>query len=164
MSETLREITVGALVLLGLVGLTAFVYGVGDRGAASDTGVRVSASFNRVDNLAEGDPVYLSGIRVGTVEKVFLNKNFRAVVTFRLQENVKIPKDSSAAIQTDGLFGPKFVSLEPGGEETPLADGDTITLTQDAVIVSDLLDLIIAEGRAKQSQQSRPPEPALPTN
>lgn len=149
MNATTREITVGALVLLGFLGLTAFVYGA-DNAASAEDGIRVSASFNRVDDLAEGGPVYLSGIRVGTVEKIWLNKHFRAVVTFRLDDKVKVPKDSSASIQTDGLFGPKFVSLEPGGEEANLADGDTITLTQDAVIVSDLLDLIISEGRAKQ--------------
>lgn len=151
MNGTTREITVGALVLLGLLGLTVLVYGAGDSGASANDGIRVSASFNRVDDLAEGDPVYLSGIRVGTVEKIWLNKHFRAVVTFRLNDAVKVPKDSSAAIQTDGLFGSKFVSLEPGAEEAPLKEGDTITLTQDAVIVSDLLDLIIAEGRAKQN-------------
>ena len=68
-----------------------------------------------------------------------------------MDSSVRLPADTSAAIHTDGLFGSKFVVLEPGGEETYLGDGDVITFTQDAVIVSELLDLIIAEGRARRA-------------
>ncbi len=144
-----REITVGAIIFAGFVALLGFVYVGGDDGTQIDNGIRVTASFNRVDGLVESDPVYVSGIRVGVVEKMWLNKNFRAIVTFWLEEGTEVPKDSSAAIHTDGLFGSKYVVLEPGGEEAFLETGDKIVLTQDAVVVSDLLDLIIAEGKAK---------------
>ena len=77
------------------------------------------------------------------------------MVTFWIDGDVKIPKDSSAAIHTDGLFGSKFISLGPGAEEALLKDGDTITFTQDAVVVSELLDLIISEGKAKRAQQNK---------
>jgi phospholipid/cholesterol/gamma-HCH transport system substrate-binding protein len=55
--------------------------------------------------------------------------------------------DTSAAIHTDGLFGGKFIVLEPGAEENILNNEDEISLTQDAIIVSDLLELIISEGK-----------------
>jgi phospholipid/cholesterol/gamma-HCH transport system substrate-binding protein len=64
---------------------------------------------------------------------------------------VRVPTDTSVSVQTDGLFGGKFVLLEPGGDESMLADGDTITYTQDSLIVGELLDLIIAEGRARRA-------------
>jgi phospholipid/cholesterol/gamma-HCH transport system substrate-binding protein len=64
---------------------------------------------------------------------------------------VRIPTDTSVSIQTDGLFGRKFVVLEPGGDDTMLADGGVITFTQDSLIVGELLDLIIAEGRAQRA-------------
>ena len=34
-----------------------------------------------------------------------------------LNENLKISRDSSISIQTDGLFGSKFLVIEIGGEE-----------------------------------------------
>ncbi|WP_366914880.1 MlaD family protein, partial [uncultured Lentibacter sp.] len=68
------------------------------------------------DGLVEGDPVFLSGIRVGSGEKLYLNENFRAIATFWIEDGVVVPKDSSAAIHTDGLFGSKFIVLEPGAE------------------------------------------------
>jgi len=63
-----------------------------------------------------------------------------------------LPIDTAAAIHTDGLFGSKFVILDPGGDEKTLEDGSAIEFTQDSVVVSDLLDLIIREGKAARSQ------------
>ncbi len=153
MSNDTREITVGAIVFSIFIGVMIYLYGGQEQAAGIGEGVRVSASFNRVDGLVEGDPVYLSGVRIGTVERMHLDANYRAVVTFWINDTVLVPSDSSAAIHTDGLFGSKFVVLEPGAEETPIAAGDVITFTQDAVIVTELLDLIISEGKANQAKQ-----------
>lgn len=90
----------------------------------------------------------MGGIKIGIVESQKLDKNFRAVITFRINGNVKLPKDTSVAIHTDGLFGSKFVIFEPGGDETNLKNGDFINFAQDAVILSELLDLIISQGKA----------------
>jgi phospholipid/cholesterol/gamma-HCH transport system substrate-binding protein len=103
--------------------------------------------------------VRLGGIKIGTVEKQTLDKHFRAVLTFRINGDIPLPKDTSVAIHTDGLFGSKFVVLEPGGDETNLKDGDMINFAQGAVILSELLELIIAQGKDNlkqlQSQKSK---------
>lgn len=153
MTAEVREITVGAVVVSVLLAVMAYLYAGREDVPQVSSGIRASASFNRVDGLGEGDPVYLSGVRIGTVEKLSLNNEFRAIVTFWIDDHVKIPKDSSAAIHTDGLFGSKFIVLEPGAEEKSLQSGDIITFTQDAVIVSELLDLIISEGKANRAKQ-----------
>jgi phospholipid/cholesterol/gamma-HCH transport system substrate-binding protein len=158
MNAEVKEITVGAVVFAVFLGVMVYVYGGQSDVAASASGKRVSASFNRIDGLVEGDPVYLSGVRIGTVEKMWLNKDFRAIVTFWINDDINIPSDSSAAIHTDGLFGSKFIVLEPGAEEKPLADGSMITFTQDAVVVSELLDLIISEGKANRAESENKPE------
>ena len=151
-SET-KEIAVGAVVFAVFLGIMIFMYGGHEDISEASEGTRVSASFNRIDGLGEGDPVYLSGVRVGSVEKMWLNKDFRAVVTFWLKDGLELPSDSSAAIHTDGLFGSKFIVLEPGAEESLLKNGSLITFTQDAVVVSELLDLIISEGKANRANK-----------
>ena len=153
MTSEVKEITVGAMVVAVLLGVMIYLYGASEDVSATGNGTRVTASFNRVDGLIAGDPVYLSGIRVGVVDKMWLNENFRVIVAFRLNEGLELPNDSSAAIHTDGLFGSKFVVLEPGAEDILLKNGDQLTFTQDAVIVSDLLDLIISEGKANRTGQ-----------
>jgi len=70
------------------------------------------------------------------------------VLTLNLTDRIPVPKDSSASVQTDGLFGGKYVVLEPGASEETLKAGDLIALTQDAQVVGDILDMIISQGRA----------------
>lgn len=148
-----REIMVGVAALACLAMLLAYVYGGRDVAAKAAGEMRVVAKFNRVDGLVAGDEVHLSGIRVGTIESMRLDDNFRAVLTLKLRGDVKLPKDTSAAVHTDGLFGAKFVVLEPGAEEAMMNSGDEITYTQGAVVVTELLDLIISEGRAAMKRR-----------
>jgi len=155
-----KEILVGMSVLTAFFLVLAYLYGgksVTVQAASKD--YRISAKFNKVDGLVPGDAVRLGGIKIGTVEKQTLDKHFRAVLTFRINGDIPLPKDTSVAIHTDGLFGSKFVVLEPGGDETNLKDGDMINFAQDAVILSELLELIIAQGKDNlkqlQSQKSK---------
>jgi len=148
-----RDTLVGGLVMLVVVALFAVSYGGKDLSAQANVGnYPVTAVFNRVDGLFEGDEVRLGGIRIGTVGAQELDKHFRAVVTLNIDSAVEVPIDSAAAIHTDGLFGSKFVVFEPGVEEELLTAGDSIQYTQGAVIVSELLGLIIDEGKARKDK------------
>jgi phospholipid/cholesterol/gamma-HCH transport system substrate-binding protein len=94
----------------------------------------------------------MSGIKVGEVSGMRLGANFSAVVDLRIDLPLELPTDTSAAIHTAGLFGEKHVVLVPGAEEKLLRPGGLISLTQDSVLVGDLLDLIIGEARANQAK------------
>ncbi len=154
MAPETRETLVGAVVVLALFVVLGFSYGGGKAAARSAaTGYLVEATFNRIDGLAVGDEVRLGGVRIGTVEDQVLGGDYRATVTLRLESPVPLPTDTAAAIHTDGLFGSKYVELQPGAEEDMLADGDVLHFTQDAVIVGELLELIITEGRKKRAWQ-----------
>lgn len=144
-----RDAAIGAAALIGLAVLLVLSYSGQTRLAGGElSGLRIYATFNRVDGLTEGAPVYVSGIDVGRVQQMTLVDNNRARVTLWIRPGVALPVDTAAAVHTDGLFGTKFMNLDPGGADAMLGDGDTITFTQDALIVSQLLELIIAQGRA----------------
>lgn len=153
LTAEIREMTVGVATLAVVVLFFMFLY-VGREVARSAAGVDyvVIAKFGRVDGLFPGDAVRLAGVRIGTVTRQRLDADFRAVVSMRIDSAVRLPTDTSAAIHTDGLFGSKYVVLDPGGEEEELEDGDAITFTQGALVVADLLELIIAEGRAARQR------------
>lgn len=150
-----KEQGVGALALVALLGLLVVLNQSRDRDLSPSGDFRVNALFNSVDGLAVGDDVRMGGIQVGMVERFVLDEKYRAVVTFLLEEGLELPIDSSASIQTDGLFGSLYVVLEPGAEEELAKSGDTLTLTENAIIVSDLLELIIAQGRAKLEERKK---------
>ena len=159
MKREIREIIIGGATIIILIG-AVLVINFRDRisGVTSSQDLTVTAKFNKVDGLSEGSEVRLGGIKIGHVFKLALDDQFRAVITLKLDRSVPIPKDSSASIQTDGLFGAKFVVLEPGAEMVDLKPHDQLTFTQDAVIVADLLELIISEGRIARGHDKPSPK------
>ena len=68
----------------------------------------------------------------------------------------RLPMDTSAGIFTSGLLGEQYVSLEPGGSDTYLRDGDRVTLSQSALVLEQVIGQYLfsqaAEG-AGASQQ-----------
>lgn len=149
-----RETVIGALAVTVLAVVLGWSYfGEPMAAAGQDEAFVLTAEFGRIDGLVVGDPVYVSGVAVGSVAELRLAPDFRAVATFRFDRRVALPVDTSAVIHTDGLFGSKFVLLDPGGASRDLESGDRIRYTQDAMIVSKLLDLIISQGRAARAAQ-----------
>ena len=159
MRQETREIIIGsatvALVFGAMVGMNTR-YQISEAGTDYDLVIR--AKFNKVDGLGEGSEVRLGGIRIGYVSAMSLDDKYSAVVTFTIDKSIPLPTDTSAAIQTDGLFGSKFVVLEPGAEEALLKSGGELNFTQDAVVVSDLVDLIISEGHLARGQDAKRPQ------
>ncbi|MBK8176811.1 MAG: MCE family protein [Rhodospirillales bacterium] len=145
-----REILVGlaAAGVFAAIVVLSYLGALGDVSGGADS-YRIFAPFNRIDGLHVGDEVELAGIPVGQVDSLELDSDFRARVALRIDDDVRVPTDTSVAIHTDGLFGRKFVVLEPGGSEDMVSEGGVLIFTQDSLIVSELLDLIIAEGRAR---------------
>ncbi len=114
---------------------------------------RVSAKFDNIGGLKPRAAVRSSGVVVGRVEKiVFDDKSFQARVTLALEKRYVFPKDSSLKILTSGLLGEQYLGLEPGAAETTLVAGDSISSTQSAVVLENLISQFLyskaAEGNA----------------
>lgn len=111
----------------------------------------LTAQFNRTDGLREGAPVRLAGVPVGVVSDMRLTDRYKAETVLSLRGDVELPDDSAAIIETEGLFGTKYIELQPGGGLDLLADGDRISYTQDAVILEELLAKIVARAKAARA-------------
>ena len=100
----------------------------------------VSARFDNIGGLKPQTAVKSAGVVVGRVESItFDDKNFQASVTLALQSRYSFPKDSSLKILTSGLLGEQYIGIEAGAEEKNLQAGDTITSTQSAVVLENLI-------------------------
>ena len=163
-SRTTGFVLAGAAfwVALGLAAYYAFSSG----GLATRGDYRLSATFDQVDGLSVGSPVYLAGIKIGEVTRLTLSdKTYRPTVRFGIRAGVKLPADSGALIMSDGLLGGKFVRIEPGSDETYMKPGDSFQFVQDAVIVEQILERIVvsAEARRKAAEAGgTPPEKKEP--
>ncbi|MDR1694535.1 MAG: MlaD family protein [Lactobacillaceae bacterium] len=107
----------------------------------------INAKFGRTDGLVVGDKVMLSGIVIGKVTKAVLDDNYSTVLTLSIDNSVKIPADSSASIVSSSILGSKFISIEPGGDEEFLESNDYFSYTQDAMVINELLNRIVAIGK-----------------
>ena len=56
-----------------------------------------------------------------------------------IRGEVQFPKDSSAKILTSGLLGHQYIGIEPGADEKNFTPGTTITQTQSAVVLENLI-------------------------
>jgi phospholipid/cholesterol/gamma-HCH transport system substrate-binding protein len=80
-----------------------------------------------------------AGVVVGRVESItFDDKSFQARVTLAMESRYVFPKDSSLKILTSGLLGEQYIGIEPGRRKN-LAAGDTVTSTQSAVVLENLI-------------------------
>lgn len=124
---------VGLFVLLALAAFTVFVFFIGGERSLFKESYRIETSFTNVAGLAEGALVRLSGMRIGSVEKINfpqdLDKDFIVVTMEVNEEGIKrIGPDSVAAIRTEGLLGDKYIEVRPGTEKLPEKIPDVVQI------------------------------------
>ena len=108
-------------------------------------------TFNKIDGVQVGTEVLISGVKVGFVNKVSLEKNY-PLVSILIDKNISLPNDSSISIQTDGLFGRKFMLIEIGGSEESMNENDFFSFYEDSILVEDLLKKIIEIGEMNKNE------------
>jgi phospholipid/cholesterol/gamma-HCH transport system substrate-binding protein len=142
MGRNAVETVLGAAVLAVAAIFASFTYTTADIKAV--VGYKVDAAFYKIGGLAKGSDVRISGIKVGTVLNLRLDaKTYDAVVTMTIMPDVKIPVDTVASISSEGILGGKYIRLEPGVEETYLAEGESLKKTKDFRSLEDQVGEII---------------------
>lgn len=144
-----REYQVGvvtAVVLSAVLIFTALANRAGQK--SGESGFTLTAAYARADGIHIGSPVRVAGITIGSVTSSKLDDQQRAVLTFSLTQPVPLPDDTAAVIETDGIFGTKYIEFRPGGSEDMLKSGARISYTQDSVIIEDLVSLIVRQAKS----------------
>lgn len=132
---------VGLFVVLGFAALLFLALKAGNMSSLSFSKTYpVTVRFDNIGGLKPRAAVKSAGVVVGRVASIkFDDKRYLADVTLNLDSQYQFPKDSSAKILTSGLLGEQYIGLEPGGDDQMLKGGDTITLTQSAIVLENLI-------------------------
>lgn len=141
MSKRGVETLVGLFVLAGFIAIGYLALKAANL-AAMTVGetYMVTARFDNIGGLKPRAPVKSAGVTVGRVASISLDpKTFQGLVTLELEKRFAFPRDSSASILTAGLLGDQYVGITPGGSDDNLAQGDTIRMTQSAVVLENLI-------------------------
>lgn len=127
-NQNKQNVKLGAFVLTGIVLFLITVFFLGKESTVFSKTFSVSAVFKNVEGLKEGDNVWLSGVKIGTVKSVRIVSEGKVVVTLSLKEkqNEFIRKNATAYVGSDGLVGNKIVVIRPGNAPNVIHDNDTI--------------------------------------
>ena len=141
MERSTIDLWVGLFMVAGLCALTILALKVGNMGSFGGTDTYLlSAEFTNIGGLKPRAAVKSAGVVVGRVAAItFDNDKFMAKVSMNIEKSFKFPKDTSASILTAGLLGEQYVGLEGGADDAMLAGGETVKLTQSAVVLEKLI-------------------------
>jgi phospholipid/cholesterol/gamma-HCH transport system substrate-binding protein len=116
-----QEVTVGGLVLLAaalFLGGTLWLSGRRLPGATD-----VAVTFEDAGTLKRGSPIKVSGVTLGSVEKIDFQAYGKVVVHLSLDARVTPKRDASAVLATIGLVADALIKFNPGSASEPLPAG-----------------------------------------
>jgi len=144
MKKGIAGAKLGIFIFLGSVLLVIGIFMLGNKEALFKDTYTVKAYFNNIEGLRNGAPVRLSGIDVGAVKEIRIIGDTVSVleVSMRLLTEIDrfIRKDTYAEIQTEGLVGNKFVSLNLGSSEGEQVENGGKILSKEPVSFADIIE------------------------
>ena len=164
MKASKLEFLVGLFVLLGIAAVTWLTVKVGAGSMLGGPTYVIEARFTNAGGLNVGSSVLIAGVTVGRVEAIRMDPvDYSAIATLRIMDGLKLPTDTMASIKTTGLIGDKYIYLSPGADETYLAAGAQITMTESSVDIESLIGKM-AFGSVNSATESAEPAPGKTPN
>lgn len=142
MKRSAIETVLGAVVLLVAAVFMVLAYNTTDLKPKS--GYELIGKFYAVDGLTVGSDVRIGGVKVGAVVDQYIDPDlYQAVVKISVQNEIKVPEDSTMSVSSSGLLGGKYLKIDPGQSSTLLQDGGEIKKTKDVIALEELLGKVI---------------------
>jgi len=138
-----QDTLVGFFVACGIAALFYMALQISNLTTYTDTQdtYTITASFENSGGLKVKSLVSVAGVKIGRVSAIRLDKErYESIVEMRIEKKYDtLPSDSTASIFTAGLLGEQYVSIEPGGSDEYLQNGDSIDITQSAIILEQAI-------------------------
>ncbi|MBQ2098107.1 MAG: MCE family protein [Bacteroidales bacterium] len=105
------------------------------------------AIYNKLDGLAESNPVMLSGYRIGSVENIgFVEEGneLKIIVKMKISNDFQLPIGTTAKIVNIDIMGTKGVEIiRPKTVNGYYSNGDTLRSSMDGGIIDQILDFVL---------------------
>jgi phospholipid/cholesterol/gamma-HCH transport system substrate-binding protein len=154
MKKSSLEMAVGIFVIIGLVCVGYLTIKLGKMELLGDNYYNLNARFNTATGLKPGSNVEIAGVRIGQVESISLDPVMKiAMVKLKVQKGIEIEDDAIASVKTSGLIGDKYIMITPGGSMDTLQPGGTITETEPALDIEDLVSKYVFGDKDKKDKK-----------
>ena len=105
------------------------------------------AIYNKLDGLAESNPVMLSGYRIGSVENIgFVEEDneLKIIVKMKISNDFQLPIGTTTKIVNIDIMGTKGVEIiRPKTVNGYYSNGDTLRSSMDGGIIDQILDFVL---------------------
>ena len=132
LTDNRRQITVGIFIFLGLLIFILGVFTLGGQKKTFNKSISLSIVFDDIQGLKQGNNVWFSGVKIGTIKKIrfYGTSQVEVVVDIDEEAHKYIHKDATASISSDGLIGNKIIVITGGSTKLPfIEDGDKLTVS-----------------------------------
>lgn len=156
MKRSTLDLWVGVFVAIGFGALLFLSLKVANL-TSLDTGdvYKVKARFDNIGGLKVRAPVKSAGVVVGRISEIrFMTDTYEAEVVMSVDSRYPFPRDTSAKILTSGLLGDQYVGLQAGGDTVNLKSGETLKLTQSAMVLESLIGQFLYSKAAEGPEKS----------
>ena len=153
MKKATLEMAVGVFVLIGLVCVGYLTIKLGKMELMGDHYYTLYAKFNSATGLKPGSNVEIAGVTIGQVESVTLEPVMKiAMIKMKIEKGIDLEDDAIASVKTSGLIGDKFIMITPGGSVDILEPEGTITETESALDIEDLVSKYVFGDKKEKKQ------------
>jgi phospholipid/cholesterol/gamma-HCH transport system substrate-binding protein len=141
MNSNKRMVTVGVFVLVGIIIFIAAVLTLGGQKKTFEKKSTLKAIFKDVNGLQEGNNVWFSGVKVGTVQNISFTADAMVEVIMSIQTKAMkyIKKDARAKISSEGFIGNKIVVIFGGGAQTPAVAKDDVLAIDSGLSTDEMI-------------------------
>jgi phospholipid/cholesterol/gamma-HCH transport system substrate-binding protein len=133
-----QELQVGFLVLAALAVVIGGLLWLSGRSLA---GSEFDVRFSSIQGVTVGDPVQISGVRVGRVSDLQLRGVGEVILTLEVHPSVEPRADASAGVRSLDFLGAKYIEYDPGTVDDPLPSGTMVTGRGESDIAATAVDL-----------------------
>jgi len=156
MKRSTLDLWVGVFVAIGLGALLFLSLKVANLTSLDTSDVyKVKARFDNIGGLKVRAPVKSAGVVVGRISDIrFMTDTYEAEVVMSIDTRYPFPRDTSAKILTSGLLGDQYVGLQAGGDTVNLKTGETLKLTQSAIVLESLIGQFLYSKAAEGPEKS----------
>jgi len=130
-SPNKRAIMVGVFVLLGVIFLLGGILTIGNLHKTFSTKINLTAIFDDVNGLQQGNNIWFSGVKIGTVKRVqfYGESQVRVVMNIDEKSQQYIRKDAKVKVSSDGFIGNKILVIYAGSASAgSVYDEDTLNV------------------------------------
>ncbi|MBI4846759.1 MAG: MCE family protein [Candidatus Omnitrophica bacterium] len=142
------EFKVGFFVIIAIAILSMIVFQIGGFNIFNANMYKLNVIFDFVNGIAKDAPVHVAGVDVGKVEdvEIFYNsqeKKTQVRLHLMLKNDVRIPKDSVAFINSLGILGEKYVEIVPGEDQQQFLDNGDFIIGNNPVQLEKLTESLV---------------------